>query len=118
MGDPQVLRGLLPAAARSGRAAPAGAAGRRRRPQYLADLARLGQVVFEMTGAMRINYAIFGNVEPALHAHVLPRYADEPGADAHGESLGLRLEQGAAHSMRRATAAPAATNSRRGSRAG
>jgi catechol 2,3-dioxygenase-like lactoylglutathione lyase family enzyme len=26
---------------------------------------------------VRINYAIFGNVEPALHAHVLPRFADE-----------------------------------------
>jgi diadenosine tetraphosphate (Ap4A) HIT family hydrolase len=27
---------------------------------------------------VRINYAIFGNVEPALHAHVIPRYEDEP----------------------------------------
>jgi hypothetical protein len=27
---------------------------------------------------VRINYAIFGNLEPALHAHVLPRYEDEP----------------------------------------
>ena len=33
--------------------------------------------VLELTGAIRINYAIFGNVEPALHAHVLPRFADE-----------------------------------------
>ena len=32
------------------------------------------------TGALRINYAIFGNLEPALHAHVHPRYADEPEA--------------------------------------
>jgi diadenosine tetraphosphate (Ap4A) HIT family hydrolase len=46
--------------------------------RFLADLARLGQVVYETTGALRINYAIFGNVEPALHAHVLPRYVDEP----------------------------------------
>jgi diadenosine tetraphosphate (Ap4A) HIT family hydrolase len=30
-----------------------------------------------VTGAIRINYAIFGNVEPALHAHVIPRYGDE-----------------------------------------
>ena len=29
---------------------------------------------------MRINYAIFGNQEPALHAHVVPRYVDEPEA--------------------------------------
>ena len=27
---------------------------------------------------MRINYAIFGNLEPALHAHVIPRYRNEP----------------------------------------
>ena len=77
MGDPQVLRGyclLLPDPVvphLQGLSAAAQA-------QYLADFARLGQVVFELTGALRINYAIFGNVEPALHAHVLPRYADEP----------------------------------------
>jgi hypothetical protein len=33
--------------------------------------------VLAATGALRINYAIFGNLEPALHAHVHPRYADE-----------------------------------------
>jgi diadenosine tetraphosphate (Ap4A) HIT family hydrolase len=33
-----------------------------------------------VTGAARINYAIFGNQEPALHAHVIPRYLDEPQA--------------------------------------
>jgi diadenosine tetraphosphate (Ap4A) HIT family hydrolase len=32
----------------------------------------------QVTGALRINYAMFGNVEPALHAHVVPRYVDEP----------------------------------------
>ena len=47
---------------------------------FLADMARLGQAVVELTSAIRINYAIFGNVEPALHAHVLPRFADEPEA--------------------------------------
>jgi diadenosine tetraphosphate (Ap4A) HIT family hydrolase len=29
---------------------------------------------------VRINYAIFGNLEPALHAHVIPRYRNEPEA--------------------------------------
>ena len=47
---------------------------------FLADVARLGQAVLEATGALRINYALFGNLEPALHAHVVPRYADEPEA--------------------------------------
>jgi diadenosine tetraphosphate (Ap4A) HIT family hydrolase len=31
-----------------------------------------------VTPALRINYAMFGNEEPALHAHVIPRYLDEP----------------------------------------
>jgi diadenosine tetraphosphate (Ap4A) HIT family hydrolase len=47
------------------------------REQFLQDMARLGDAVFKVTGALRINYAMFGNVEPALHAHVVPRYADE-----------------------------------------
>ncbi|MGE0581319.1 MAG: HIT family protein [Steroidobacteraceae bacterium] len=50
------------------------------RARFLADMARLGDALLATTGAVRINYAIFGNVEPALHAHVIPRYADEPPA--------------------------------------
>jgi diadenosine tetraphosphate (Ap4A) HIT family hydrolase len=50
------------------------------RDRFMADLGRLGQAVLEATGALRVNYAIFGNLEPALHAHVHPRYADEPEA--------------------------------------
>jgi diadenosine tetraphosphate (Ap4A) HIT family hydrolase len=33
--------------------------------------------VLAATGAERINYEILGNVEPALHAHVIPRHAAE-----------------------------------------
>jgi len=50
----------------------------RARDRFMCDLARLGDAVLGVTGALRINYAIFGNLEPALHAHVHPRYADEP----------------------------------------
>ena len=79
MGDPQVLRGyclLLPDPVVSHlNEMPLQA-----QSAFLADMARLGQAVLELTGAVRINYAIFGNVEPALHAHVLPRFADEPQA--------------------------------------
>jgi diadenosine tetraphosphate (Ap4A) HIT family hydrolase len=50
------------------------------RAQFLLDLARLGDALLKVTSAVRINYAIFGNLEPALHAHVIPRYADEPEA--------------------------------------
>jgi len=43
-------------------------------------MSRLGDALLKVTGAARINYAIFGNQEPALHAHVIPRYGDEPEA--------------------------------------
>ena len=79
MGDPQVLRGYClllpdPVVPHLNALPPQGQAA------FLADLARLGQAVFELTGAVRINYALFGNLEPALHAHVHPRFADEPEA--------------------------------------
>ena len=48
------------------------------RAAFLADMAALGDAVLAVTGAVRINYAIFGNLDPALHAHVIPRYHDEP----------------------------------------
>ena len=47
------------------------------RGRFLADMATLGDALRDATGALRINYAMFGNLEPALHAHVVPRYADE-----------------------------------------
>lgn len=50
------------------------------RDRFMADLGRVGDAVQGATGALRINYAIFGNLEPALHAHVHPRYANEPEA--------------------------------------
>jgi diadenosine tetraphosphate (Ap4A) HIT family hydrolase len=49
----------------------------RERAQFLADMARVGDAVLAATGGVRINYALFGNAEPALHAHVFPRRADE-----------------------------------------
>lgn len=47
------------------------------RVQAMQDAGRLGDALLAVTGALRINYAIFGNVEPALHIHVVPRYRDE-----------------------------------------
>jgi diadenosine tetraphosphate (Ap4A) HIT family hydrolase len=52
------------------------------RAQFLADMAALGDAVQKVTHALRVNYAIFGNLEPALHAHVIPRYHDEPARHA------------------------------------
>ncbi|MGB0767545.1 MAG: HIT family protein [Phycisphaeraceae bacterium] len=48
------------------------------RRQFLDDMAALGDAVLAVTGAVRINYEMLGNLEPALHAHVFPRYHDEP----------------------------------------
>ena len=50
----------------------------RERSAFLADMTALGDAVLAVTHAVRINYAIFGNLDPALHAHVIPRYHDEP----------------------------------------
>ena len=77
MGDPQVLAGyclLLPdPVVPDLNALPPLA-----QAAFLADMARLGQTLRDLTGAVRINYAIFGNLEPALHAHVFPRRSTEP----------------------------------------
>jgi diadenosine tetraphosphate (Ap4A) HIT family hydrolase len=56
------------------------ALGARERIAFLSDMSRLGDALLKVTGAARINYAIFGNQDPALHAHVIPRYLDEPPA--------------------------------------
>jgi diadenosine tetraphosphate (Ap4A) HIT family hydrolase len=56
------------------------ALGAKERGQFLLDMARLGDALLKATNALRINYAILGNLEPALHAHVIPRYAEEPEA--------------------------------------
>jgi catechol 2,3-dioxygenase-like lactoylglutathione lyase family enzyme/diadenosine tetraphosphate (Ap4A) HIT family hydrolase len=79
MGDPQLLPGyclLLPDPVVGHLNELGGGA----RSRFLADMSALGDAVLAATGALRINYAVFGNVEPALHAHVIPRYANEPEA--------------------------------------
>jgi diadenosine tetraphosphate (Ap4A) HIT family hydrolase len=76
LGDPQITTGyclLLPDPVVADLNALTGAA----RRQFLDDMAALGDAVLAVTGAERINYEILGNVEPALHAHVIPRHASE-----------------------------------------
>jgi diadenosine tetraphosphate (Ap4A) HIT family hydrolase len=80
LGDPQILPGyclLLPDPVVPHLNSLVGDA----RRQFLDDMTRLGDAVLAMTGAERINYEILGNVEPALHAHVIPRFATEPPED-------------------------------------
>jgi diadenosine tetraphosphate (Ap4A) HIT family hydrolase len=79
LGDPQILPGyslLLPDPVVADLNALRGTT----RLQFLDDMARLGDAVLAATGAERVNYEMLGNVEPALHAHVVPRYLWEPAA--------------------------------------
>ena len=48
------------------------------RAAFLADMAALGDAVLAVTHAARSNYALCGNQDPALHAHVIPRFSHEP----------------------------------------
>lgn len=48
------------------------------RVTYLRDMSLIGDALLEVTGAVLINYEILGNSERALHAHIIPRYANEP----------------------------------------
>ena len=48
------------------------------RTSYLFDMSLVGDALLEVTGAHRINYAIMGNVDQVLHAHIVPRYLSEP----------------------------------------
>lgn len=47
------------------------------RKNFLYEMSVVGDVILEVTGAARINYEMLGNVEPALHAHIFPRFEDE-----------------------------------------
>lgn len=77
MGDVQFVRGyclLLPDPVVANlNAMPAEA-----RKIFLYEMSIVGDVLLSVTGAERINYEMIGNVEPALHAHLFPRYVDEP----------------------------------------
>jgi diadenosine tetraphosphate (Ap4A) HIT family hydrolase len=59
------------------------------RAQFLSDMALTGDAVLACTDAVRVNYAVFGNLEPALHAHVFPRRADEPAATRSAQPWAL-----------------------------
>ena len=48
------------------------------RKNFLFEMSVVGDVILELTGAVRINYEMLGNIEPALHAHIFPRFENEP----------------------------------------
>lgn len=45
---------------------------------FLTDMTKVGDALLEVTDAFRINYALMGNSDPVLHAHIVPRYQWEP----------------------------------------
>lgn len=49
-----------------------------RRIEFLRDMSLLGDAVIAVTKAARANYEILCNLDPALHAHVFPRFLTEP----------------------------------------
>jgi diadenosine tetraphosphate (Ap4A) HIT family hydrolase len=59
------------------------------RGQFLSDMALVGDALLAVTAALRINYAMFGNVEPALHAHIFPRHSAEPETTRHAQPWAL-----------------------------
>lgn len=50
---------------------------------FMGDMARVGDALIEVTDCARVNYEIWGNSEPALHAHIMPRYETEPDGKRH-----------------------------------
>ncbi len=58
------------------------------RAQFLLDMTRIGDAVISVCRPLRINYEMLGNLEPALHAHIIPRYAHEP-PDLHSKAVWL-----------------------------
>lgn len=59
------------------------------RGEFLSDMALLGDSLLAVTAGLRVNYAIFGNVDPALHAHVFPRRSTEPEATRSAQPWAL-----------------------------
>ncbi len=56
---------------------------REQRADFLLDMVTIGDALMQVTGAYRINYAVMGNSDPYLHAHVAPRFGDEPEVYLH-----------------------------------
>lgn len=76
MGETQIVRGyclLVPDPVVGHLNALTGAA----RQTALWEASVVGDALLSLTGALRINYEILGNLQPALHIHICPRYADE-----------------------------------------
>ena len=45
---------------------------------FLNDIRVAGRAIAAATSCRRVNYAVLGNAEPHVHAHIIPRYHDDP----------------------------------------
>jgi diadenosine tetraphosphate (Ap4A) HIT family hydrolase len=45
---------------------------------FLEDMGLLGEAVAKACNPRRVNYSVYGNTDPYVHAHVVPRYDWEP----------------------------------------
>ncbi len=63
------------------------------RLNFLRDMSLLGEAIALICQPQRINYEIFGNTDPFLHAHVLPRYSWEPAERLAGPASHYPAEQ-------------------------
>lgn len=45
---------------------------------FWAEAMNAARILFELTGAVKMNYGIHGNVIPHLHLHLWPRFVDDP----------------------------------------
>ncbi len=63
------------------------------RARFLLDMSLIGEALTTVTPAYRINYQVLGNFDPRLHAHVQPRFADEPDEYRVGPAWAYPKEQ-------------------------
>ena len=75
------------------------------RARYALDMYRAGDALMDIAGAYRINYETLGNVDPALHTHIIPRFADEPD-DKRRERAAVAYDWAAARPFDPATDGP------------
>lgn len=75
-GDVQVLQGYCVLMA-APVARDLNALNEAQRIQYSLDMAAVGDALLAVHGAYRINYEIWGNLDPALHTHIVPRFQNE-----------------------------------------
>ena len=52
---------------------------RKHRNLFFDDMGILGEAVLQATECVRVNFSVYGNLDPFLHAHIVPRYEwEEP----------------------------------------